>query len=86
MIKYCCPACCGESNSQNWLCKDCRTKLRKSESFFNELTDDEKEIVMAAVGEFHFRNGVEQEDGSKGVIKITQKQLNNCLALMLTIG
>ena len=53
----------------------------KIDGFFDKHPNDEqKEFVKEIVAAFHFRNGKKQHDGSLGEIKITIKQLNDCLA------
>ena len=49
---------------------------------FDKLSDGHKKLVLELAAIFHFRNGVKNHDGSLGTIKITPKQLINCLAAM----
>ncbi len=50
---------------------------------FDTLPEDQKEVVMEVVANFHHRNGEIHSDGSMGAIKITSRQLNDCLAAMI---
>ena len=53
---------------------------------FNQLDDYEKDFVMMCVAQFHIRNGTRQNDGSRGEIDITSKQMNNLLAFVYKRG
>ena len=54
--------------------------------YFNDTNDVIKETILEIVGNFHIRNGVKQLDNSMGVIDITLKQFNDCLAYMVKIN
>lgn len=47
------------------------------------LSEAEQELVMEIVGCFHERDGTKHEDGSRGTIKITPKEMNDILAYLL---
>lgn len=53
---------------------------------FDDLPDSMQEKIMEIVANFHIRNGVKHSDGSMGTIKITNRQMNNCLAYMINSG
>ena len=50
---------------------------------FDQLSEKEKGQVMEIVANFHYRNGIEQPDGSRGEIKITLKEFNDVLAKVI---
>lgn len=50
---------------------------------FDTLPEDQKELVMEVVANFHYRNGKLHPDGSMGTVNITNRQFNDCLAAML---
>ena len=47
---------------------------------FADLDDDYQHEILEAVATFHVRNGVEHEDGSRGEVRITLRELNDLLA------
>lgn len=51
--------------------------------FFDSLPETEREEIMEVVANFHFRDSYRYEDGSVGTIRISPKQLRDCLAFML---
>lgn len=53
---------------------------------FDKLREDKQQIVMEIVANFHYRNGNNHLDGSKGDIEISPGELNNCLAYCLKCG
>ncbi len=68
----------------------CEYHLNKSKGVFDSLSKRNQETVMQMVGNFHYRTGtknadgsVKHEDGSWGDIKITHKQMNDILAYAL---
>lgn len=50
---------------------------------FHSVPEEQQEIIMEIVANFHIRNGVKNADGSLGEVKITNKQMNDCLAWAL---
>jgi hypothetical protein len=54
-------------------------KEKSLDSFYG-LSNEEKEFIMECVSHFHYRNGVQYDDGSLGTIKISSKQLRDLLA------
>ena len=50
------------------------------------LNDVEKEWLQREVAQHHYRNGKENEDGSRGTIDITPKQLFNLLSRVYQQG
>jgi hypothetical protein len=54
--------------------------MKDWEGHFDRLDEEAKELVMKAVAEFHYRNGVKHPDGSMGEISISPGQLNDVLA------
>ena len=50
---------------------------------FNTLSEQSRELIMEIVSNFHFRDGTVHNDNSTGTIKITTKQINDCLAYMI---
>ncbi len=56
---------------------------RDIKGVFDTLSDEQQELVMRTVANFHYRNGKKHSDGSMGEIRITNRQFNDCLAAML---
>jgi hypothetical protein len=50
-----------------------------NDSFF-KLPLNLQEMVLYIVSHFHYRDGVKHEDGSLGMVRITNKQMNDCIA------
>ena len=50
---------------------------------FDQANDLDREAVMEIVANFHYRDMKRSDDGSLGSIKITHKELNDCLAYAL---
>ncbi len=46
----------------------------------------EREHILQVCALYHIRNGVEQQDGSRGEIRITHKELRSELAHMFIRG
>ena len=46
---------------------------------FNDLTEEQKEVVMRMTARYHYRNGKRHEDGSMGTIDISPMQLNELI-------
>lgn len=46
-------------------------------------TSPTKDLIMGIVANFHIRDGVKHDDGSMGTMKITNRQMNDCLAYMI---
>lgn len=58
-----------------------RHALGDMKDSFDKLSSPlDKQMIMQIKANFHMRNGKKHEDGSMGVIDITPKQLNDCLA------
>lgn len=51
---------------------------------FDQVYNDQ--FIMEIVANFHFRNGIKNEDGSRGEVIITTKEFNDCLAYVFFIG
>lgn len=52
---------------------------------FDSAPENIREIVMEIVANFHYRDGKPHEDGSKGTVRISPKQFNDCLAFMFKV-
>lgn len=50
---------------------------------FEILSDTTKNSVMEIVANFHIRDGVKHSDGSVGTVKITNREMNDCLAFII---
>ncbi len=57
--------------------------LVQSNGMFETADEESRELIMEIVACFHFRNGFKNEDGSRGEIDISPKQLRDILAYML---
>ena len=50
---------------------------------FEILSDTTQNSVMEIVANFHIRDEIKHSDGSMGTIKITNKEMNDCLAFIM---
>jgi hypothetical protein len=51
--------------------------------FDTALSEAEKQLVLELITCFHIRNDTQHEDGSRGDIKITPKEMNDILAYLM---
>ncbi len=51
-----------------------------------DVLEKEREHILQVCAMYHIRNGIEQHDGSRGVIQITHEQLKSELANMFIRG
>ena len=57
--------------------------LKDISGSFKKLSVEHAELVMEIVAQYHYRNGVKNNDGSMGTIRISPAELNDCLAFIL---
>ncbi len=53
------------------------------EGAFASLSVADKELVMQIVANFHYRDGEQNNDGSRGTIKISPGEFNDAIAYAL---
>ena len=63
-----------------------REPVITSKDKFKLLTQAEIRIVHELMSHHHLRDGVKHGDGSMGTIRITPKELRDCLAAALLYG
>lgn len=54
---------------------------------YDEITDEDvKRAIQWVISRYHIRNGVKNNDGSIGEIRISPKEMQDLLAYMITMG
>ena len=60
-----------------------RIEKQHLDRLFDQLSEDEQDVVVEIAGNFHYRTRMTHPDGSLGVIKITPGELRDALAYAL---
>lgn len=60
--------------------------MNTEQGAFQKLTDEEQGFIMEIQSGYHHRTGLRHPDCSMGIIKISPKEFNDCLAHALRRG